>query len=46
MSYIQTMVHWFAHNPLSAAAVFFGVAIAAVTLYTYIHDYRMLTDQD
>jgi hypothetical protein len=39
MSYVQTMVYWFTHNPLSATAVFFGVTVVAVTLYTYVHDY-------
>ena len=46
MSYLQTMVYWFSHNPLSAAAVFFGVAIVAVTLYTYVSDYRRLANRD
>ena len=39
MSYVQTMVYWFTHNPLSATAVFFVVTVVAVTLYTYVHDY-------
>jgi hypothetical protein len=38
--------HWLAQNPLSAAAVFFGGAIVAVVLYTYVHDYKMLTQED
>ncbi|MGH7259499.1 MAG: hypothetical protein ACREI9_02310 [Nitrospiraceae bacterium] len=46
MSNVQTMVHWFTQNPLWAATVFFGVAIVAVTLYTYVYDYRMLADRD
>jgi hypothetical protein len=46
MSHIQILFHWFTQNPLSAAAVFFGVAIVAVTLYTLVYDYRLLTDQD
>ena len=46
MSYMQTMVNWFTHNPLSAATVFFGGAIVAVTLYTYVYDYLTLTNQD
>jgi hypothetical protein len=46
MSYLQTVAHWVTHNPLSAAAVFFGMAVVAVTLYTYVYDYRMLTNRD
>ena len=46
MNYIQALFHWFTQNPLSAAAVFFGAAIVAVTLYTLVYDYRLLTDQD
>ncbi len=46
MSYMATMVHWFTHNPLSATAVFFGAAVVAVALYTYVHDYLMLTNRD
>ena len=40
------MIHWFAQNPLSAASVFFGATMVAVTLYTYLYDYRVLTEQD
>ncbi len=43
---MQTIVYWFTHNPLSAATIFFGVVIVAVTLYTYAQDYRMLTNQE
>jgi hypothetical protein len=46
MSHIQTLFYWFTQNPLSAAAVFFGVAIVAVTLYTLVYDYRLLMNQD
>jgi len=46
MSYMQTIVYWFTHNPLSATAVFFGGAVVAVTLYTLVYDYRALTNQD
>jgi len=45
MSYMQTMIYWFTHNPLSATAVFFGGAVVAVTLYTYVYDYRALERQ-
>jgi hypothetical protein len=45
MSSTQIMVYWFTYNPLSAAAVFFGVAAVAVTVYTYAQDYRRLKHQ-
>ena len=45
MSSVQTMVHWFTQYPLWAATAFFSVAIMAVTLYTYVCDYRRLTDE-
>lgn len=43
--YTQMVFHWLVQNPLSAAAVFFGGAMIAVMLYTYVHDYRMLTNR-
>lgn len=46
MSHLQTLFHWFTQNPLSAAAIFFGGAIVAVTLYTLVSDYPALTNQD
>ena len=46
MSYVQTMAYWFTHHPLSATAVLFGVAVVAVTLYTYVQDYRLLANQE
>ena len=46
MNHIQTVFHWFTQNPLSAAAIFFGGAIVAVTLYTLVYDYRVLMNQD
>ena len=46
MNHIQTLFHWFTQNPLSAAAIFFGVAIVAVTLYTLVYDYHVLINQD
>ncbi len=45
MNDVQTMVHWFTQNPFRGATVFFGAAIVAVTLYTYVHDYLMLSEQ-
>jgi hypothetical protein len=41
----QMMFPWFTHNPMSAAAILFGGAMVAVLLYTYVYDYRMLTDR-
>jgi len=43
---IQTIYHWVAQYPLTATAVFVGGAIVAVTLYTYVYDYKMLTNRD
>ena len=45
MNHVYTIVHWFTQNPFRGATVFFGVAIVTVTLYTYVHDYRMLSEQ-
>ena len=45
MSSVHFMVHWFTQNPFRGATVVFGLAIVAVTLYTYVHDYLMLADQ-
>ena len=46
VNYTETMFHWFAQNPFTATAVFFGGAIVAVMLYTYVFDYRMLNHQE
>jgi hypothetical protein len=43
---IQNIFQWFTQNPLAAAVVFFGGAMVAVVLYTYVYDYTRLTDQD
>jgi len=43
---IQTMFHWVTQYPFTAAAVFFGGTTLAVTLYTYVYDYKMLTNRD
>ncbi len=43
---IQTIYQWGTQYPFTAATVFFGGLILAVTLYTYVYDYRMLTDRD
>lgn len=45
VNYTQTMVPWFTHNSLSAAAILFGGAMIAVLLYTYVYDYRKLTER-
>lgn len=46
VNYTQSLYHWFAQNPFTATAVFFGGAIVVVMLYTYVYDYRMLNHQD
>lgn len=38
MSAIQTFVQWVTQSPFTAAALFFGGAVVAVTLYTYVYD--------
>jgi hypothetical protein len=40
MNSLQTLFQWIAQNPFMSASVLFGGAIVAVTLYTYVHDYR------
>jgi hypothetical protein len=42
---LVTLLPWFSHHPLSSVAFFFGGAALAVVLYTYIHDYKMLTNR-
>jgi hypothetical protein len=46
MSTIQTVVRWVAHSPFTAAALFFGGAVVAVTLYTYVYDCQEWLNQD
>ncbi len=46
MNSIQTAFHWFTQNPLAAAAFFVGGPVLAVTLYTYVYDYTMLSNRD
>ena len=46
MNSIQTFYYWVAQYPFTAAAVFFGGTTLAVTLYTYVYDYKMLTNRD
>lgn len=40
------ILYWLADNRLAAAAFFFGGAAVAVMVYTYVVDYRLLTQQD
>jgi hypothetical protein len=44
MNDAQIMLQWFMAHPLSGAAVVFGGAMIAVTLYTYFHDYKLFAD--
>ena len=46
MNSVYTIAHWFIHDPLTGAAWFFGGGTLAVILYTYVHDYNMLTDRN
>jgi hypothetical protein len=39
----QTVLLWASHNLFSAAAVCFGMAMLIVMLYTYVHDYVLVT---
>lgn len=43
---MQQVLYWLVDNRLAAAAFFFGGATVAVMLYTYVVDYRVLTQQD
>ncbi len=43
---MQHLLYWLVDNRLAAAAFFFGGAAVAVMLYTYLVDYRVLTQQD
>ncbi|CAI4033295.1 hypothetical protein DNFV4_03731 [Nitrospira tepida] len=44
MNDVPIMLQWFMTHPLSGAAVVFGGAMVAVTVYTYLHDYKMFAD--
>jgi hypothetical protein len=46
MNSIQTIFQWFTHNQLAGSAIFFGGAMLAVILYTYLYDYKRLTSRD
>ena len=46
MNSLQTIFHWVTQSPFAAAAVIFGGTAFAVTLYTYVYDYTMLTNRD
>ena len=39
----QTVLLWAAHNLFSATAVCFGAAMLIIMLYTYVHDYVLVT---
>jgi hypothetical protein len=41
---LETVLPWFSHHPLFSAAFVFGGAALAVVLYTYVRDYKMLTN--
>lgn len=43
---MRHLLYWLVDNRLAAAAFFFGGAAVAVMLYTYVVDYRVLTQQD
>ncbi|WP_447972931.1 hypothetical protein [Nitrospira sp. Kam-Ns4a] len=42
MSNLQTYFQWATHYPFAAAALFFGGTAVAITLYTYLNDFRRL----
>jgi hypothetical protein len=46
VNYAQMLFHWFTQNPFTVASVIYGGAVVAVVLYTYVYDYKTLTDQD
>jgi hypothetical protein len=41
---MQQVLYWLAENRLAAAAFLFGGAAVAVMVYTYVVDYRVLTE--
>ncbi|HET7058935.1 MAG TPA: hypothetical protein VFI05_09385 [Nitrospiraceae bacterium] len=41
---MQQFLHWLVENRLAAAALLFGGAAVAVMVYTYVVDYRVLTE--
>lgn len=45
MNSLQTLFQWIAQSPFTSASVLVGGSILVVTLYTYVHDYRMLIDR-
>jgi hypothetical protein len=46
VNYAQMLFHWFTQNPFTGASVIYGGAVVAVVLYTYVYDYKTLTDRD
>lgn len=46
MMAMQTFFIWASHNLLTAAAICFGGATLIVMLYTYVHDYVLLTKRN
>ena len=43
MTSLQIVIHWLIQNPLAASALFFGSATVAVTVWTYVYDWKQLT---
>lgn len=39
----QTVLFWASHNLFTVATVCFGGAMLSVMLYTYLHDYVLVT---
>lgn len=46
MNSLLTVYHWVTQYPFTATVVFVGGAMVAVMLYTYVYDYKMLTNLD
>ena len=46
MQNLQHLLSWLAENRLAAATFIFSGAAVAVMVYTYVVDYRSLTQQD
>jgi hypothetical protein len=45
MNSMQTLWQWIGQNPFTAISILFGGSLVLVTLYTFLYDYRMLTDR-
>jgi hypothetical protein len=45
MNSLQSLLQWIEHNSFTAVSILFGGSVLLVTLYTFFHDYRRLTER-